>query len=205
MATAARPFLASTRLRLLAACALMLLLMLVRVPGASGVAGGAAATNVILLMADDQGWGDVGYNPHLMRDPTQPAWRRNSPRSPNLDALAASEHSIVWWRFHAGSALCSPTRSAAMTGRTPMRECISGPEPHGYGPAWSCFSPLPLSPRTFTIAEAAQQVQMDTFHAGAHFRTHSGTASRHPRHALLAADPPTYFSQTAAGHMVLTR
>ena len=123
-------------------------------------------TNVILLMADDQGWGDVGFNPHIYRDPTQPGWQRNSPRTPNLDALASSENSIVFWRFYAGSALCSPTRSAAMTGRTANRECISSPEPHGYGPSWDCFSPMPLSPRTFTIAEAAQQANFATFHAG---------------------------------------
>jgi arylsulfatase A-like enzyme len=131
------------------------------VPAAGG------ATNVILLMADDQGWGDVGFNPHIYRDPTQPYdWQRNSPRTPHLDALASSENSIVFWRFYAGSALCSPTRSAAMTGRTANRECISGPEPHGYGPSWDCFSPMPLSPRTFTIAEAAQQANFATFHAG---------------------------------------
>ena len=123
-------------------------------------------TNVILLMADDQGWGDVGYNPHEARSPDQPQWQRNAPRTPNLDAMARSNGSVVFWRFYAGSAVCSPTRSAAMTGRSNLRECISGPEPHGYGPAWSCFSPLPLSPRTFTIAEAAEKAGFATFHAG---------------------------------------
>ena len=143
----------------------MLQLAALALAGLVRAVGGA--TNVILLMADDQGWGDVGFNPHIYRDPTQPDdWQRNSPRTPNLDALASSENSIVFWRFYAGSALCSPTRSAAMTGRTANRECISSPEPHGYGPSWDCFSPMPLSPRTFTIAEAAQQANYATFHAG---------------------------------------
>ena len=121
--------------------------------------------NVILLMADDQGWGDVGFNPHALHAP-QTNWTMNAPRTPNLDAMARSENSIVFWSFYAGSALCSPTRSAALTGRTPNRECISAPEPHGYGPSYSCFSPLPLSPRTVTIAEVAKSASYDTFHSG---------------------------------------
>ena len=63
--------------------------------------------NIILLMADDQGWGDVGYNghPHL--------------KTPNLDAMAAN--GVRFNRFYAGSAVCSPTRGSVMTGRHPLR------------------------------------------------------------------------------------
>ena len=49
-------------------------------------------TNVILLTADDQGWGDVGYNPHEARSPDQPQWQRNA-RTPKLDAMARSNGS----------------------------------------------------------------------------------------------------------------
>tara|TARA_R110000868_G_scaffold193350_1_gene438195 strand:+ start:30140 stop:31594 length:1455 start_codon:yes stop_codon:yes gene_type:complete len=63
--------------------------------------------NIILLMADDQGWGDTGYNghPHL--------------KTPNLDAMAAN--GAVFERFYAASAVCSPTRGSVMTGRHPLR------------------------------------------------------------------------------------
>ena len=63
--------------------------------------------NIILLMADDQGWGDVGYrgHPHL--------------KTPNLDAMAAN--GAQFSRFYAASAVCSPTRGSVMTGRHPMR------------------------------------------------------------------------------------
>ena len=85
---------------------------------------------------------------------------------PNLDAMAKGEHSIVFWRFYAGSGVCSPTRSAAMTGRSPERDCIDGPEPHGYGPAEKCSSSMPLPPPTFTIAEAARKAGYSTIHIG---------------------------------------
>ena len=63
--------------------------------------------NIILLMADDQGWGDMAYNghPHL--------------KTPNLDAMAAN--GAVFKRFYAASAVCSPTRGSVMTGRHPLR------------------------------------------------------------------------------------
>tara|TARA_R110002049_G_scaffold99423_1_gene242245 strand:+ start:1041 stop:2495 length:1455 start_codon:yes stop_codon:yes gene_type:complete len=63
--------------------------------------------NIILLMADDQGWGDTGNNghPHL--------------KTPNLDAMAAN--GAVFERFYAASAVCSPTRGSVMTGRHPQR------------------------------------------------------------------------------------
>ena len=76
--------------------------------------------NVILLMADDLGWGDVGFNNHTYARPGTP-WVFNAPRTPNLDAMAAADSSLVFWRFYAGSAVCSPTRSALMTGRYPLR------------------------------------------------------------------------------------
>ena len=63
--------------------------------------------NIILIMADDQGWGDVGYNghPHL--------------RTPHLDAMA--QNGAVFKRFYSAGSVCSPTRASVMTGRHPAR------------------------------------------------------------------------------------
>ncbi|PZX49373.1 arylsulfatase A-like enzyme [Algoriphagus chordae] len=63
--------------------------------------------NIILLMADDQGWGDTGYNGHpdLL--------------TPNLDKMAAN--GAVFERFYAAAPVCSPTRGTVMTGRHPLR------------------------------------------------------------------------------------
>ena len=63
--------------------------------------------NIILVMADDQGWGDVGYNGHPFV------------RTPELDALARD--GFVFDRFYAAAPVCSPTRASVMTGRNPIR------------------------------------------------------------------------------------
>lgn len=63
--------------------------------------------NVILLMADDLGWGDVGYNgnPVVM--------------TPAIDLMA--EEGVVLERFYTASSICSPTRASVLTGRHPYR------------------------------------------------------------------------------------
>ena len=81
----------------------------------AGAAGAVAAQaqsssarpNVILCMADDQGWGDTGYNGHPYL------------QTPNLDAM--SRAGLRFDRFYAGAPVCSPTRGSAMTGRHPYR------------------------------------------------------------------------------------
>ena len=76
--------------------------------GRAGTGEGAASMpNVILCMADDQGWGDTGYygHPYL--------------KTPNLDAM--SEAGLRFDRFYSGAPVCSPTRGSALTGRHPYR------------------------------------------------------------------------------------
>ena len=63
--------------------------------------------NIILVMADDQGWGDVGYNGHPFV------------QTPELDAMA--HDALVFDRFYAAAPVCSPTRASVMTGRHPIR------------------------------------------------------------------------------------
>jgi arylsulfatase A-like enzyme len=67
--------------------------------------------NIILVMADDQGWGDVGYNGHPFV------------QTPALDAMA--EAGFVFDRFYAGAPVCSPTRASVMTGRSPIRTKVT--------------------------------------------------------------------------------
>ena len=69
-----------------------------------------SAPNVIVVMTDDQGYGPVGRHGH--------PWIR----TPNLDKLY--DTSVRFTRFLV-SPTCSPTRSALMTGRHPMRNGIT--------------------------------------------------------------------------------
>lgn len=67
----------------------------------------AQLPNVIIILADDLGWADVGcYGADLHE-------------TPNLDRLA--RQSLRFTNAYAGSSVCSPTRAALMTGKHPAR------------------------------------------------------------------------------------
>ena len=67
--------------------------------------------NIVFMMADDLGYGDVHYN-------GGPA------DTPNLDAMAVGPHSIQLTRYYSGGPVCSPTRGTVLTGRNHNRYCI---------------------------------------------------------------------------------
>lgn len=67
----------------------------------------AGHPNIVLVMADDQGWGDTGYNGHPFV------------KTPALDAMASE--GFVFDRFYAAAPVCSPTRASVLTGRHPIR------------------------------------------------------------------------------------
>jgi arylsulfatase A-like enzyme len=137
---------------------------------ASALAIGAVKPNFILLLADDMGWGDVGYNNVSSRIHNPGAggvkYDVNPPRTPNIDAMAFGANSMLFHRYYSGSAVCSPTRASSLTGRTSDRDCIGGAEGCGQEPAWKCANNLPLSPRTFTLAKAAKSKGYATTHIG---------------------------------------
>ena len=95
--------------------------------------------NIVLVMADDQGWGDMAYygHPHL--------------KTPNFDAAAAT--GLRFDRFYAAAPVCSPTRASVMTGRHPNR---MGVFKWGY----------PMRPQETTIAEALKMAGYSTAHFG---------------------------------------
>ena len=83
--------------------------------GRSRPPAGATRPNIVLIMTDDQGWGQTGYYNHPVL------------RTPNLDAMAAN--GLRFDRFYAAAPVCSPTRASVLTGRTPNR---TGVLTHGY-------------------------------------------------------------------------
>ncbi len=66
---------------------------------------GAERPSIVILLADDLGYGDVGFH-------------GSDIRTPNLDHLAAT--GVVLDRFYV-CPMCSPTRAGLMTGRYPNR------------------------------------------------------------------------------------
>ncbi|XP_078258172.1 arylsulfatase H-like isoform X3 [Rhinoraja longicauda] len=63
--------------------------------------------NIVLIMADDLGIGDIG------------CYGNNTIRTPNIDRLA--EEGVLLTHHLAAAPLCTPSRAAFMTGRYPIR------------------------------------------------------------------------------------
>jgi len=110
--------------------------------GARGVwaaRGNATKPNIILCMADDQGWGDMAYNGHPVV------------QTPHFDKMAAE--ALRFDRFYAAAPVCSPTRGSVMTGRHPNR--------------FGCFRwGHTLRPQEVTVAEALKTAGYVTGHFG---------------------------------------
>lgn len=105
----------------------------------SGWAWAAERPHIVLVMADDMGWGQTGYRGHPVL------------KTPHLDAMAAA--GLRFNRFYAGSPVCSPTRASVLTGRSPDR---AGVLTHGYA----------LRPQEKTLAQALKQAGYITGHFG---------------------------------------
>ncbi len=95
--------------------------------------------NIILLMGDDHGWDEVGYNGHPFV------------KTPVLDEMAAS--GMRFDRFYSGHPSCSPTRGSFMTGRHPNRYGT-------FNPGWS------IRPEEITIAHLMKSAGYVTAHFG---------------------------------------
>lgn len=119
--------------------------------GAACVAGGAAAApaaeasqapkpNIVLMMADDLGWAELG------------CYGQKKVRTPNIDALAAAGMRLT--QFYSGSAVCAPSRCCLMTGRhgghAYVRDNgeVKDPDPAVFGGQ----TPLPASEPTIAKA-----------------------------------------------------
>jgi arylsulfatase A-like enzyme len=119
--------------------AIRILLSVFTLLTASRIVVAGERPNIVLLMADDQGWGQTGYYDHPVL------------KTPNLDAMA--EAGLRFGRFYAGAPNCSPTRATVMTGRTNDRTGVLN---HGY----------PLRLQEQTVARAFQKAGYATAHFG---------------------------------------
>lgn len=87
------------------------LLRLIALLGCLPAASGAAERpNLIVFLADDLGYGDLGCYGHPLI------------QTPHLDAFA--RQGVRLTQCYSASAVCSPSRSAILTGRTPHRNGV---------------------------------------------------------------------------------
>ncbi len=111
----------------------------------SMAAPGKAKPHIVLCMADDQGWGDMGYYDHPVL------------KTPSFDEM--SKAGLRFDRFYAAAPVCTPTRGSVMTGRPPNR--------------FGCFKwGHSLRPQEITVAESLKAAGYVTAHFG---KWHLGT------------------------------
>lgn len=120
--------------------ALIALAMLLALP----VSAVAAPPNVVIFLADDLGYGDLGCYGH-------PAIL-----TPNLDAFARQGARLT--QCYAACAVCSPSRSAILTGRTPHRNGVFTWLAEG--------SPAHLRTSEITLPKLLKQAGYTTCHSG---------------------------------------
>ena len=118
---------------------------------ALGLGSGLATEkpNIVLIMCDDLGWGDVGFNGNKII------------RTPHLDAMAKA--GMKFNRFYAAAPVCSPTRGSCITGRHPYR----------YGIPFANSGHM--KPQELTLAELLKKQGYTTGHFG---KWHLGTLTK---------------------------
>ena len=80
------------------------------IPAAAFVQAETAKPNIVVFLADDMGWGDSAtYGNPLIQ-------------TPNLDKLASQ--GVKFTQCYSACGVCSPSRSAILTGRTPYRNGV---------------------------------------------------------------------------------
>jgi arylsulfatase A-like enzyme len=100
--------------------------------GAQMVTGAEQRPNIVYVLADDLGWGDLGCYNAESKIPT-----------PNFDRVAAS--GVRFTDMHSPSAVCTPTRYGIMTGRYCWRTSLKR------GVLWG-YSPNLIEPGRLTVA-----------------------------------------------------
>ena len=122
--------------------------------------------NVILIMADDLGYGDLGFTGN------------KKVKTPVLDRM--SREGVRLNRFYSGAPVCTPTRSSVMTGRNAFRTRTF----------WAGQYPLPS--KEITIAEMLHDAGYRTGFFG---KWHLGKLTREGNEQFEGAKPrPAEFS-----------
>jgi N-acetylgalactosamine-6-sulfatase len=130
----------------------------------------APRPNVLFILADDLGWGDLGCYGHPQV------------KTPSLDRLA--RQGTLFTQFYVNGSVCSPSRCAFLTSQLPARQAIHGhfathEMNRGRGmPNW-------LDPKVPTVARLLKQAGYATAHVG---KWHLGSGPGAPPPAAYGFD-----------------
>jgi arylsulfatase A-like enzyme len=177
------------------------LLTLLALIAVGPAAAAPARPNVVFILADDLGWADTTLYGHTRFYQT-----------PNLERLAA--RGMLFTRAYAASPLCSPTRSAILTGLSPARTGITTPGCHveqviltatigkAAPPGQKAIQPVPptrLKTEYRTLAETLKEAGYATGHFG---KWHLGREPYSPLEQGFDVDVPHWPGPGPAGSFV---
>ncbi len=108
-------------------------------------------TNILMILADDLGYGDTSVVP----------FTGSGVLTPELEKMAA--HGTIMSNFHTAAATCTPTRASILTGMYPWRMGIKAVYEYGEKGKSNRDDWLPQLP---TVASAFRDANYDTFHSG---------------------------------------
>ncbi|MFT5130533.1 MAG: arylsulfatase A-like enzyme [Rhodothermales bacterium] len=115
-----------------------------------------ARQNIVFFLVDDLGWANIAVNGSSFHE------------TPHIDGLAAS--GMRFTNGYAAASICSPTRAALMTGRSPVRVKVTDWLPGAKEPKGSRFKHVEdaneLALSEVTIAEVLRDAGYQTFFAG---------------------------------------
>lgn len=104
----------------------------------------AEKANIVVVVADDMGWGDSATYGHELI------------QTPNMDKLASQGVKLT--QCYSACGVCSPSRSAILTGRTPYR--------NGVYRHLSGIGPAHLRASEITYPELVKEIGYETCHVG---------------------------------------
>lgn len=118
----------------------ILSVIMILLAGCSSGVEDDTAPNILFLLADDLGYGELGcYGQEVIRTPV-------------IDGLA--EKGMRFTDFYAGTSVCSPSRAVLMTGKHAGHSTIRGN--NGYFPE-HIWTRVPLSKNDMTLGEMLKQ------------------------------------------------
>jgi len=157
--------------------------------------------NVLFILVDDLGWADTTLYGHT-----------KFYRTPNVERLA--KRGMTFTRAYSASPLCSPTRSAILTGLSPARTGITSPNCHlpqvvltatpgkKAPPGKKAIQPVPptrLKTECRTLAESLKEAGYATGHFG---KWHLGAEPYSPLQQGFDVDVPHWPGPGPAGSYV---
>ena len=167
----------------------------------SSLSAFAVQPNVIVILADDLGWSDTSLNGTTTYYQT-----------PNVERLA--KRGMTFTRAYSASPLCSPTRSALLTGLSPARTGITVPNCHEprvvlqatmgkkATPDQKAIQPEPVT-RLKTEYRTLAETLKDAGYATAHFgKWHLGPEPYSPLQQGFDVDLPHHPGPGPAGSFV---